>query len=93
MRDKIHGAVRRALEKELWSISKDLFRLRLKGKTKIEIDLEARKLSDLEQKIRCIFIEVKTLGGKSVLHDFYRAYGQYHFYKYCLAKKELDQDI
>lgn len=93
MRDKIHYPVIRALEKENWAILADPWRLKLKKKKYVEIDLEAEKIFAAEKGSERILVEIKTISSASILYQFYAAYGQYEFYRDQLEEKNIDQRL
>ena len=91
-RDKIHYAVKRALEKDGWTITADPFYMRYRG-LRVDIDLEASKFIELEQADRRILVEIKTFTRTSLPHDFYNAHGKYDFYKFVTEQKNMEQDV
>ena len=91
-RDKIHTAVRNALEKDGWKITADPYFLRLKG-VKLEVDLEAEKFIELEQADRKILVEIKSFTRTSIPPDFYSAHGKYDFYKFGVKQLKLEHDV
>ena len=92
MKDKIHDAVKRALEKEGWQIVNDPFYLKLQTKT-VRIDMEAERFMEAKKGAETILIEVKTLDTSALLYSFYAAYGQYEFYRDSLAKYAINKPI
>lgn len=92
MRDKIHYAVRRALEKDGWEILNDPYRLPLKN-TIVRIDLEAGKMIEVGKGQKRILVEIKSLDYSSLLYSFYGAYGQYDFYREELEQQNINKRI
>ena len=82
-RDTFHNAVRRALEKERWQITDDPLKLEYKG-ARLEIDLGAERLLAAERGEEHIAVEIKSFSGKSALHEFHTALGQYINYRRAL---------
>jgi XisH protein len=82
-RDTFHNAVRRALEKERWQITDDPLKLEYKG-ARLEIDLGAERLLAAERGEEHIAVEIKSFSGKSALHEFHAALGQYINYRRAL---------
>lgn len=91
-RDKIHNAVKNALEKEGWTINSDPFRLPVEG-ANLEIDMEAEKFFSAKRGNQKILIEVKSFLQPSILYSFYEAYGQYAMYRDAIKETNLNQDI
>jgi XisH protein len=88
-RDIYHEQVRRALEKDGWTITHDPMRFRWKGRT-IWPDLGIEKVIAAERGTEKIAVEIKSFTNTAPMVDFYEALGQYDIYKVALA--ELDQD-
>jgi hypothetical protein len=61
-RDSIHNNVRRALERDGWTITDGPLRLQL-GKSKLYVDLGAERLLAAEKAERKIAVEIKTFAG------------------------------
>jgi XisH protein len=78
-RDKFHNQVRRALEKEGWSITDDPLELRIGG-MEFEIDLGAEKIIGAEKDGEKIAVEIKTFMDESLVTAFHKATGQYDNY-------------
>jgi hypothetical protein len=78
-----HELVKRALEKDGWTITDDPFIIDL-GKTRMYADLGA------EKGIRLIVVEIKTFLGDSFINELHRATGQYMNYL-SLIRQTSDQ--
>jgi hypothetical protein len=91
-RDDFHDAVRKALEKDGWSISHDPFRLGW-GRHAMYVDLAAEAVVAAEKGGQRIAVEVKTLGGPSEVHDLQLALGQYLLYRAVLRRREPDRTL
>jgi hypothetical protein len=91
-RDRDHYIVRRALEKDGWGITHDPLKVPA-GKRDVEIDLGAEYLIGAEKEGEKIAVEIKTFSGVSQLYDFYRALGQFTFYRLALSKSEPNRTL
>ncbi|MEM0991494.1 MAG: element excision factor XisH family protein [Bacteroidota bacterium] len=94
MRDKIHSVIRTAFEKDGWVVQRDPFRFPLEN-VEVEIDLAVAKLANLIKEEDIILVEVKSFPNqdKSVIYDFYQAYGQYDFYRFWMDNKLPNKEI
>jgi len=88
-RDIYHNQVRRALEKDGWTVTHDPMRFRWRGRT-IWPDLGIEKVIAAERGQEKIAVEIKSFTAVTLLSDFYEALGQYDTYKTALS--ELDRD-
>lgn len=86
-KDKFHGAVRIALEKDGWKITDDPLRLEVGG-TKLEIDLGAEQLLAAERGEEKIAVEIKSFLSDSPLTDYHAALGQFLNYRLALEISE-----
>jgi hypothetical protein len=91
-KDKIHHAVRRALEKDGWTILNDPFYIE-SGGVMVEIDLEAEKFVAAQKANIKILIEIKGLSRRSLIYDFHSAIGQYIDYRGILKDENIDQEL
>ena len=91
-RDKIHQAVRNALEKDGWIISHDPLTIK-SGGVEIEIDLAAEKFILAEKELSKIIVEIKSLNRRSLLYDFHGAIGQYVDYRGILKDEGFEQSL
>jgi XisH protein len=82
-RDAFHNAVRRALEKDGWTITDDPLKLEF-GSTKMLVDLGAEKLVAATRDQEQIAIEIKSFLGTSEINEFHTALGQYLNYRQLL---------
>ena len=90
-RDDLHFPVRRALEKDGWTITHDSYFLML-GKRRGFIDLGAeRDILVAEKGKEKIAVEIKSFLGFSDVDQFEDALGQYLLYKPALKDKEPDR--
>ena len=88
--DKYHGVVRRALEKDGWTITDDQMTV-FYGRRRVIIDLGAEKLLAAEKENQKIAVEIKTFGSLSPMTDLERAIGQFGLYSSVLAQVEPDR--
>ena len=89
-KDIYHDVVKRALQKDGWTITHDPYLLRLGGK-RLEIDLGAECLIGAEKELRQIVIEIKSFVGRSDVRDLEQALGQYTLYHQILMEKNIDR--
>lgn len=75
-RDIYHDTVKRALQKDGWTITHDPFPLQI-GKKRLSADLGAERLISAEKGIQTIVVEVKSFVGQSDVKDLEQALGQY----------------
>lgn len=89
-RDRFHEVVRRALEKDQWTITDDPYIIRL-DHTAIEIDLAAEQLLAAETAERKIAVEIKSFLGPSRIYDFHLALGQFLTYQLAVAHHDPER--
>lgn len=89
-RDKFHGAVRTALEKDGWTITHDPLQVKL-GKIEMQIDLGAEQMLAATRGNQKIAVEIKSFLSASFITDFYGALGQFLSYKIALEEQEPDR--
>jgi XisH protein len=90
-RDLLHGVVKRALQKDGWTITADPFYLAWSG-NKLYIDLAA-ELIIADKPDQHIAVEVKSFLGRSAIHDLEQALGQFLLYEMILRQKEPDRTL
>lgn len=91
-RDSIHDNLRRALERDGWTITHDPLRLQL-GRRNLYVDLGAERLLAAEKGLRKIAVEVKTFGGPSEVKDLEDAVGQFVVYDHALRREEPSRSL
>lgn len=91
-KDIYHYAVRNALEKESWKITKDPFILKW-GTRDLYIDLGAENLIAAEKSGQKIAVEIKSFVGASPVADLENALGQYILYYDILSRLESDRRL
>lgn len=89
-KDIYHDTVRRALEKDGWTITDDPLRL-VYGSKDAYIDLGAEKIFAAEKDSRKIAVEIKSFIGKSPVADLEKAIGQFVLYTQVLAETEPER--
>lgn len=92
-RDSIHYAVRKALEKDGWSVTDDPLIVFLIGSREkyFEIDLGAEDMIGAERAGKRIAVEIKTFSS-SLLHSFHNALGQFLNYRATLSEDKNEHD-
>ena len=90
--DKIHDAVRRALEKDGWTITFDPFQIRYLD-VLVFADLKAERSLGARRGDRKIVVESKSFIGVSDLQDFKLALGQYFLYQAFLEKVAPNDEL
>ncbi|MBI5513322.1 MAG: XisH family protein [Deltaproteobacteria bacterium] len=89
-RDAIHGAVRRALESDGWSVTDDPLRLQV-GRRMVYVDLGAEQLLGAVRGPTKIAVEVKSFSGASEVNDLEHALGQFMLYDRALRATQPDR--
>ncbi|HBB35659.1 MAG TPA: fatty-acid oxidation protein subunit alpha [Cyanobacteria bacterium UBA8803] len=85
-KDTFHDIVRRALEKDGWTITHDPLLLRYELGN-LYIDLGAEKVLAAEREGQKIAVEVKSFLQNSTISEFYTALGQFISYRILLAEQ------
>ena len=93
-KDIFHETVKKALEKDGWTITHDPFRIpkRVIG-AKLEIDLGVEKIIVAEKDTEKIVVEVKSFLKTSLIHEFHSVLGQYLNYIIGLEKIQSDRQL
>ena len=89
-KDTYHDAVRRALEKDGWTITNEQYYLAI-GEVDFEIDLFAERFFAAERGNEKIAVEVKSFRTQSPMNKFHEALGQYENYLLALEETEPDR--
>ncbi len=89
---KIHDPVRRALEKDGWTITNDPMFLRFADES-LYADLAAEQLIAAEKTTRKIAIEIKTFNNPSVVEELQKTVGKVRMYRYALQNIEPDRQL
>jgi len=92
-KDAYHDAVKRALEKDGWTITHDPLSLDV-VEADIEIDLGAEQQPIAAEKDgKKIAVEIKSFVGTSDMNELEKATGQYLLYLFILAREEPDREL
>jgi hypothetical protein len=91
-RDHLHDRVRRALERDGWTITHDPLRLRWRKKD-VYADLGAERIVAAEKGPLRIAVEVKSFSGPSPIDALEKALGQFTLYHDILALVEPDRTL
>ena len=91
-RDKIHDAIKVALQNDGWLVTDDPFYLKI-GKIRIHIDLGGEKIFDAEKGTQKIAVEVKTFGNTSFITALYEAVGKFIIYRKALEFLRPDRPL
>jgi hypothetical protein len=89
-RDSYHDTVKRALQKDGWTITHDPFPLQI-GNKRLSADLGAERLISAEKESQKIVVEVKSFVGHSDVKDLEQALGQYVLYRQVLNEMGIDR--
>jgi XisH protein len=90
--DAYHDAVRRALEKDGWTITHDPLTLSVGGRD-LYVDLGAEQPIAAEKQGRKIAVEVKSFLGPSPVRDLEEAIGQFVFYRNLLQTQDPERRL
>ena len=91
-KDLFHPHVRRALEKDGWTITHDPLLLPW-GSAPVYVDLGAEKIIAAEKNERKIAVEVKSFLRSSRTEDLEDAMGQIVLYRYLLRRSHTDREL
>lgn len=91
-RDIYHDTVKRALQKDRWTITHDPFPLQI-GKKRLSADLGAERLISAERGLQRIVVEVKSFVGQSDVKDLEQALGQYVLYRQILNEMGVERSL
>jgi hypothetical protein len=92
VRDLLHPAARRALERDGWEITNDPLRL-VVGRRSMYVDLGAEQLIAATRGTVRIAVEVKSFVGTSEIQDLETALGQFMLYERVLRQDEPDRTL
>lgn len=92
VRDLLHPAARRALERDGWEITADPLRL-VVGRRSVYVDLGAEQLIAATRGTIRIAVEVKSFIGTSEIHDLETALGQFMLYERVLRKDQPERTL
>ncbi|MGH9848016.1 MAG: XisH family protein [Blastocatellia bacterium] len=86
-RDTFHNAVRKALEKDGWTITHDPLPIKVSGPD-MSVDLGAERLIAATKGQERIAVEIKSFMALSLIYEFYGALGQFLSYKVGLEEQD-----
>lgn len=89
-KDFFHETVKRALEKDQWTITDDPLELEWE-EVKVKIDLAAERLIAADRGEEKIAVEIKSFIGTSAISDFHTALGQFLNYQIMLEINQIDR--
>lgn len=91
-KDIYHDQVRKALEKDGWTITHDPLSLPW-GDTGVQIDLGAERLIAAEKGSHKIAVEIKSFLNPSRVDDLKNAFGQFGLYEYLLREHHPEREL
>jgi len=91
-KDIYHDHVRKALEKDGWTITHDPLSLPW-GDTGVQIDLGAERLIAAEKGSDKIAVEIKSFLNRSRVNDLENAVGQLRLYRFLLGKQQPEREL
>lgn len=89
-KDLFHDKVRKALEKDGWTITADPYTLAW-GKDSLFVDLAAERFIAAEKENRKIAVEIKSFIGRSQTAELEQALGQFSLYYSVMRRVEADR--
>lgn len=92
-RVKYHNAVRNALIKDGWTITRDPLRIRLRRGKNLYVDLGAERLIGAEKDSQKIAVEIKSFSRPSDMDDLENATGQFVLYAHLLKRYEPERTL
>jgi hypothetical protein len=91
-KDLFHDAVKRALEKDGWTITREQMPLSFELGD-MYIDIGAEKIVEAQRGSDKIAVEIKSFVRASVISEFHTALGQFLNYKFALSEQEPEREL
>lgn len=91
-KDIYHSHVRKALERNGWTITHDPLTLPW-GQTSVQVDLGAERLIAAEKGAHKIAVEIKSFLSRSRVDDLEDALGQLWLYRYLLNRHYPEREL
>lgn len=91
-KDIYHDTVKRALQRDKWTIAHDPFPLQI-GKKRLSADLGAERLIGADLGLQKIVVEVKSFLGSSDVKDLEQALDQYILYRQILNEMGIERGL
>jgi len=91
-KDLFHDNVRKALEKDGWTITADPYTL-VWGKESLFVDLAAERFIAAEKENEKIAVEIKSFVGRSKTAELEQALGQFSLYYSVMKRTDAERKL
>jgi hypothetical protein len=91
-KDLFHDTVKRALEKDGWTITHEQMPLSFELED-MYVDLGAEKILAAERDSEKIAVEIKSFVRASAISEFHTALGQFLNYRFALSEQEPERKL
>lgn len=91
-KDIYHNAVKSALVKDGWTITADPYKIVYED-AQLYVDLAAERPIAAQRDAQKIVVEIKSFVGRSLMHDFHSALGQYLVYRLLIERTEPEYKL